>query len=233
METLFDRVRKSGTSRAYRQLIEGGADLIFVARSPAAAEERLAQERGIEMHAVPIAYDALVFLVASANPVEDLALESIRRIYTGEITRWTELEGEDEPIEAFVRNDLSGSFELMRELVLGERHGAELEERMLYSMMAPLLEVAVRPNAMAYGVFFFDEHIAPTGSRKRIAVDGVLPSRATIRDGTYPLRSKVYAVIRSDLDDGHPAQRIVAWLATREGRATVERTGYVAFSPSE
>ena len=218
------KIRASGTGTAYRQLIERKADLVFVARRPAAEERALASKQGFDLNARPIARDALVFIVEAANPIEDLSLASIRGIYAGEVRSWAELGGNRQSIQAFGRNSLSGSYQLMRELGIEDR-----SQTILMGMKDPLLEVAARPNAIAYTVFYFDEHMAAKDSRKRIAVDGVAPSEETIRDGTYPLATEVYAVIRSDLDESHVARRIVGWLATEEGRGAVEAVGYVSY----
>ena len=226
----FERIYKSGTQGAYRRLIEAEADLVFVARRPAEAERALAREKRVDVEATPVAIDGLVFLVEASNPVHALSLVQIRAIYAGEIQNWSDLGGRDAPIEAIVRNDLSGSQELLRELVLGENGRLALDRRMAMSMMATVMAVNVREHAIAYSVFYFDERIAPPGSRTRVAVSSVAPSSESLRDGSYPLRAEVFAAVRSDLPKDHAARRIVKWLGTAGGRAAIEELGYVAYS---
>ena len=226
----FERVYKSGTRGAYRRLIEAETDLVFVARRPAQAEHALAREKHVHIEATPVAVDGLVFLVEATNPVDALSLAQIRAIYAGEIRSWSDLGGRDAPIDAIIRNDLSGSQELLRELVLGENGRLALDRRMLMSMMATVMEVDVREHALAFSVLYYDERIAPPGSRKRVAVSSVAPSSETLRDGSYPLRAEVFAAVRSDLPKDHAARRIVKWLATTGGRAAIEKLGYVAYS---
>ena len=60
-----------------------------------------------------------------------------------------------------------------------------------------------------------------------LAVDGVMPSYASIRDATYPYVTKVYAVIRRETPEDAGAARLRDWLRSAEGRAVIRESGYV------
>ena len=78
------------TNRAYERLIEGKADIIFCA-GPSDAQVRAAKAMGVEFELTPFGKEAFVFIVNKGNPLSDISVENIRRVYSGEITEWEEL----------------------------------------------------------------------------------------------------------------------------------------------
>ena len=63
---------------------------------------------------------------------------------------------------------------------------------------------------------------------KLLKVNGVMPSNETIASGEYPYRQPFYAVIRADEPESSPARQLFNWLTTTEGKALIEKAGYVA-----
>ncbi|MCK4901360.1 MAG: substrate-binding domain-containing protein [Anaerolineales bacterium] len=224
----FPEINHHGTHGSYENLINREADLILVARLPSIDELNLARLRGVQLEAVPIALDAFVFVLNTENPVVNLGMEEIRRIYTGELTNWKELGGYDAPIQPYRRNDNSGSEELMRELVMQGQTTIELPENLITSMVALIDQVSLDPNGIGYSVYYYEQFIAPKENLKLMGVDGVVPSGETIRTRSYPYTTEVYAVIREDLDKGSSAYKLRDWLLTDEGQAVVEESGYVS-----
>jgi len=90
---------------ACRHTIESGTSL-----SPVVGERRVIM--------TPVAWDALVVIVNKNNPVSDISLEQLRKVYLGEITNWKELGGSDAPIDLYIRKGkISGVGRTLRELV--------------------------------------------------------------------------------------------------------------------
>jgi phosphate transport system substrate-binding protein len=227
-------IQHSGTHGAYMSLIEGNSDFILVAREPSADELRAARARWVQLDPRPVALDAFVFLVSEQNSVDSLSTEAIREVYTGQVTRWSELGAsigdggpEADTISAYRRNRNSGSQELMEKLVMRDARMIEAPDMMLPSMMGPLSAIASDPSGIGYSVFYYASFMLPTEGVKLIGVDGVEPTSNTIADRRYPYTTEVYAVIREGMEDDHTAVVLRDWLLSHEGQTVVEQSGYV------
>ena len=95
-------VTHSKTHKAYVNLINGDTDLILVTY-PSEDEQKLAQEKNVELEIVPIVKEAFVFFVNKDNQVNGLTTEQIRNIYSGQITNWKDVGGTDGEIKACIR----------------------------------------------------------------------------------------------------------------------------------
>ena len=83
------------------------------------------------------------------------------------------------------------------------------------------------PNALGYSVFYYATQMYRNENIRVLAVDGMVPSAQTITDGTYPLCTNYYAVLRKDTGPEDPARELVAWLLSVEGQRLAAETGYV------
>lgn len=104
------------THEAYTNLILGRADLIFAA-GPSENQIRRAEDKGFELVLTPIGKEAFVFFVNSKNNIDGLSLEQIKGIYSGEITNWSEVGGNNDEIRAFQRPQDSGSQTALQRLM--------------------------------------------------------------------------------------------------------------------
>lgn len=224
----------SGTHGAYVNLIEGNADFILVARLPSEDELQAARESGVVLDVQAVALDAFVFLVNAENPVDDLTLETIRDIYTGEITHWSELkaggeqsDGAGEEIHTYQRNRNSGSQELMETLVMQGIAMTDSPDMILETMMGPINAIGEDSLGIGYSVYYYAVFIFPSEYVKLIGVDGVGPTSDSIADSSYPLTTEVYAVIREGMPQDSTAVLLRNWLLTEEGQAVIKESGYV------
>lgn len=223
-----------GTHDAYTALIDRRADLILVARGPSARELAAAARAGVVLDARPFALDALVFVVNARNPVKDLELEQIRAVFgPGGPRRWSEIGGRDEAIEAFQREQDSGSQELIEQLVMRGLAMRDVSETPIVRTMAgPINAVAMREAGLAFSVYYYVTNMARNRSVRTLGVGGVRPTRASIASRRYPLTSPVFAVLRKGTDPEAPSARLRDWLGTREGRDAVRESGYAPYPPS-
>ena len=178
-----------------------------------------------------IGHDALVFVVNEDNPVDSLTTDQIRDIYAGKITNWKEVGGNDAPIVAFQRNENAGSQALMKKLIMQDTELMTPPTDYIVDSMAGLME-SVREydnsaNAIGYSVYYYAHDMEMAHGLKLIKVDGVAPSRDTIRTGEYPHRSDNCCVIPKDAPVGSPNRVIFDWLMTEEGQKLVSAEGYV------
>jgi phosphate transport system substrate-binding protein len=225
-ETLFNIVH-NGTHSAYMNLIRGDADIILVARQPSEDEITAAQIRGVTLHIQPVALDAFVFLVNVENKVDDLSLNTIRDIYSGQYDFWPEVGGGDGSIQPYQRNPNSGSQELMEKLVMQGAPMVDAPDMILEGMMGPFNAISSDVYGIGYSVYFYAEYMFTSETVKMIGVNGVAPNSENISERKYPLTTEVYVVIRDDTSEHSTARLLRDWLLTDAGQDVVAQSGYV------
>jgi len=217
-----------GTHGGYVALTERKADLCLLARRPSAAERNAAESKGVTFLVKPVALDAFVFIAHRANPVRGLTTTQLKGIYAGRITGWKEIGGRERTIEAYQRNETSGSQQLMLSVFMKEtsmkKPGRGL---MRHSMRGPFSALTEDQDGIAYSVYFYEHFMAASPYTRALAVDGVEPTSETIRSRTYPYVTEVFAVIRRDEPPDSNARKLSDWLLTEEGQAVVAESGYV------
>ena len=222
-------VSTSGTDSAYDNLIWGDAGILLV-YSPSPHVLENAKNNGIELEMAPIGRDGLVFLVNNVNPVKSLTPEEIVSIYSGEITNWKAAGGEDVEIKAFQRPDRSGSQTMMDELVMKGIPMAQTEAEYVIGEMGGLIDaVALYDNAQSaigYNVYYFVSKMEINENVRMLAVGGVEPSTESISDGSYPLVSDFYAVIKKDTPPDSPARILYDWIQSADGQNLIKHEGY-------
>lgn len=187
--------------------------------------------RGLTPDVRPLAREALVFFVRKDDPVTGLTSEQLRRIYTGEITNWQDVGGRDERIFPFQYEEGDENQFLLEQLVLrGEAPTTPLQEesRLDPCDSGPVRRVAAyrnRPGALGFGLRSYLDKWFPDGDVRPLAVDGVPPTDATVRDGSYPLSLPLCMVSCRPLSDESRAFR--DWLLGPEGRDLIRRAGYL------
>ena len=224
------------TTNAYRALINGEADILIVGE-PAQSVLEEAELAQFTWEMTPFATDGFVFLVSEENSVDGLTLAEIQKIYTGEITNWAEVGGDDLAIIPLQRNTEAGSQTLMEKLVMDGLDMLEPPTSYLIGTMGGLME-AVRgmdgnPAAIGYSVYYYAEEMNMAGGLKLLTVDGVAPSAETIRNGEYPLLNPKYVVINAATPAEAPARVLFNWLLSAEGQRLVGQEGYVAIRGAE
>ncbi|MCL2808225.1 MAG: substrate-binding domain-containing protein [Coriobacteriia bacterium] len=226
--TVIDYVGCTKTDVAYERLINGEIDVFFGAQ-PSAEQVAMAEERGLEFALTPIAREAFVFFVNSNNPVDNLTLEQIQDIYQRKITNWQPLGGNDEAIMAFQRPVNSGSQTIMLAKVMGDKvMAAPLQEESAQGMGGIMKEVATYRNyssAIGYSFRFYATGMNPNENLKLLAIEGIEPSKESIRNGTYPFTVEVYAVTVGAQSEN--TKKLLEWTLSEQGQGFIEKCGYV------
>ncbi|RPI15296.1 MAG: hypothetical protein EHM58_14490 [Ignavibacteriae bacterium] len=223
----YQNIKYSGTHSAYVNLINSDADVILVAREPSEDELKLAGEKGVKLMLQPVAIDAFIFLLNKNNPVTELTIAQIQKIYTGEITNWSSAGGPDNPITAYTRERNSGSQELMEKLVMKDLPMIKDNEMVLMGMMGPINAIGSHTWGIGYSVYYYEHFMAPNEKLKLVAVDGIEPNYENLQSRKYPFTADVYAVIREDLSTYSNAYEMYNWFTTDEGQKIIKESGYV------
>ena len=225
----------SGTHDAYMNLIEGKSDVIIASRDISRNEKASAAESGVELETAPLAIDALVFIVNPKNPVKNLTSDQVRKIYTGEITNWKEVGGVDHAITPYIRDADSGSQEKMETLVMnGLKMIDGTEETYMFEiigsqMASPYLQLENDEYGIGYTPFFYCTAMVRDLMRvDMLSIDGVMPSKETLRNNKYPFVSSIYAAVRKTEDHESIAYKLYQFLFTKKGADMIDESGYIA-----
>ncbi len=202
----------NNTVRGYKAIVDGTTDIFFCA-APSEKQKQYAKEKGVELVYVPIGLEGFVFFVNENNPVDDLTVAQIRKIYAGEYTNWSEVGGADRIINPVTRLEGSGSqtaFEsFMGDYEVGKK--------------SPL---AITGASIGFSFRYYMDGIVGNDSVKMLSLNGVYPSAENIQNRTYPVVAQFYAVYRTDNENENIAT-LIDWLLSEEGQELIEKTGYV------
>lgn len=221
-------LKQSNTHMSFMNLIDDKVEMVIAARLISRDEKVYAEENGVTLIGKPIAKDALTFMVNPLNPVNNLSISQLQRIYTGEITNWKEVGGNDEEINPYVRNRNSGSQEKFETLVMdGLTIGDFPELQVGLTMMSPYYQLEEDKQGIGYSPFYYYSVIVDNGSTRAIGINGVEMTKENIISNTYPYTTEVYAAVRSDIDRNSTAYKLFEFLTTAEGQNIVNESGYV------
>ena len=232
-------IKHSKSHATYQRLINGEIDMSFASVYPASDILKMAEEKGVELELIPIAYDAMVFFTNKDNPIEGLTSEQISNIYVNDAyDNWNELGGPDALLYPYCRNNDSGSHAQMEKHFLNgnEIHPEIRSESTSMEMASVLTDVIAAKTespkgyALGYSIYYYyhnaDAVLGTKPHLKLLAIDGVHPNDDTIADGTYPLSNNTYIVIRKDTPTDSPARKMAEFMLTDIGQQCVQNAGF-------
>ncbi len=234
--TLTYEYTATRTSDVYRNLIDGNVDVIFAAEI-SKEDQQYAKDKGVELEIIPATASAFVFIVNTENPVNGVSFSQLQDIYTGNITNWKELGGEDAEIIAYQRPTGSGSQTAMLNLVMKGKTIMTPPTEQISGEMGELVDaIAEYDNskfALGYSYFYYVNTMYKRDTIKMLAVDGIKPSVETIQNGEYPIYTNGFIVLRKDTPEDAPARKWVAAVMGERGHAIMEEKGYVPVKTEE
>ncbi|MCJ7595812.1 MAG: PstS family phosphate ABC transporter substrate-binding protein [Desulfobacterales bacterium] len=223
-------VTGGGSGTGIASLMNGTADIANASREMKTEEIRAAEANGIRPVEFVVARDAIAVVVNPSNPVRALTLQQISDIYTGKITNWREVGGEDRPIVLLSRESNSGTYVYVLENVIrmGDPRSKLLfipDTLLMPSSEGISTEVRQNPNAIGYDGLGY---VTPDQKVLAVARDDkgpyVLPSVATVNDGSYPISRPLYMYTAGD-----PRGQVKMYLewVVGPGQNLVSKLGFV------
>lgn len=218
----------NNTVGGYELLAKRETDIFFGAY-PSEEQIAFAEKWNTEFVYTPIGKEAFVFFVHKDNPIDNLTTEQIKAIYSGEITNWKQLGGNNEPISAYQRNEGSGSQSMLIRFMDGTPIMEPDTERINNLMDGIIEQVANYRNkdgAIGFSFRYYMEGIIKNPDVKLLSVDGVAPTVENIQSGAYPITASLYAVTWKG-NNNRNVEKLLNWILSPEGQELVEKTGYV------
>ena len=208
---------------------EQPVDLIIVTE-PSAEELELAKQNNVTLVQKPVCYDAFVFITHKDNPVTSLTLEQVRDIYSGKVTNWREVGGDDTPITAYQREANSGSQTAMINMVMKDTPMLPPGKvKVLYDMGGMIESVAEYQNnsaSIGYTYRYYIDNLYKNEDIKMININDIPPDDSNIRSGLYPLTTNYYAVTIAG-DDNSIGNKFLTWMLSPEGQQCIRQAGYI------
>ena len=168
-----------------------------------------------------LAYDGIAVVVSPENPVSDLTIEQIADIYTGKITNWSEVGGNDAEIVLIGREAGSGTRDGF-ESITGTEEACQYRQE-LTSTGDVIATVSQNPNAIGYASLS-----AVKESVKALSVGGVAPSEDTVKDGSYVIQRPFVLVTRDGVTLSPAAQAFLDYALSADAAPIIAQAGAVA-----
>ncbi|HNR97501.1 MAG TPA: phosphate ABC transporter substrate-binding protein [Anaerolineae bacterium] len=223
-------VTGGGSGTGIAAMVNGTVDLANASREMKGEESGAARANGITPIEHVVAHDAIAIIVNQSNPVEKLTLSQISAIYTGQISNWKQVGGEDRPIVLLSRESNSGTYAYFLEKVI--RLG-RTDSRLLFSPDTLLMpssegisvEIRQNPNAIGYdGLGYVTPDLKMIALARDVGQPYVLPSVDSVRDASYPISRPLYMYTA-----GEPEGRVANYLQwiLGDGQSLVAPLGFV------
>jgi phosphate transport system substrate-binding protein len=218
------QVTGGGSGTGISALINGTTDVCESSRSMKDTEKKqIADKAGGPPVEIVVARDGLSVYVNDSNPLSELSMAQLKDIYTGKITNWKDVGGQDGKIIPYSRENSSGTYVFFKEHVLANADYTPRAQGMP-GTAAVVNAVARDKSAIGYGGAAYAKGIKVVKIKKEPTSAGVLPSDATIKDGTYPLSRPLFFYLRPKATAAIKA--FTDWVLTAEGQGIVVKVGY-------
>ena len=218
-------VTGGGSGVGIAALIDGSTDIATASRKMKMDEKLKLQDAGKTCIETIVAYDALSVVVNTANKVKKLTREQLEDIFTGKITNWKQVGGDDMAIVCYSRESSSGTFEFFKEHVLkGKNYSSTC--LMMPATGAIIQSVSQTKGAIGYvGLAYVNNTVGAVSVSYDKGANYIAPSMEAAKNKTYPIIRPLYFYYLKNLEKGlKPAMN---WVLGPEGQKIVEEVGYV------
>ena len=179
------------------------------------------EEKAAGLQETVLAYDGIAIIVHPDNPVSDLSIEQIAQLYTGEITNWKDVGGNDAQVVLIGREAASGTRDGF-ESITGTKDKCQYRQE-LTSTGDVITAVSQNPDAIGYASL-----ASIKDSVKALDVDGVTPSEASVKDGNYKVQRPFVLVTVEGKALSQAAQSFFDYVTSADAADIIAKAGAVA-----
>ncbi|MBI4396454.1 MAG: phosphate ABC transporter substrate-binding protein [Elusimicrobia bacterium] len=218
------QVTGGGSGTGITALINGSTDICAASRPINQKEKSALQQRhnttGVE---ISVARDGVAIYLNESNPLKELTLAQVKDIYTGKITNWKDLGGEDARIILYSRENNSGTYVFFKEHVLQNRDFSPLAQS-LPGTAAVVNAVARDKRGIGYGGSAYAKGLKFCAVKADAASPAFMPTEESIASGEYPASRDLYFYTRTDPQG--ETKKFIDWVRGAEGQKIVNKVGY-------
>ena len=204
----------TGSGSGIKAVQEGRCDIGLSSR------DLKAEEKESGLSGTVLAYDGIAIIVHPENPVSDLSVETIAKIYTGEITNWSEVGGNDVDIVLIGREAGSGTRDGFESITDTEDACKYRQE--LTSTGDVITTVSQNPGALGYASV-----ASVKDTVKALKVDGVAPTEETIKDGSYVVQRPFVLVTKTGVELSDAAFKFFTYITSNDVNEIISAAGVV------
>ena len=217
-----------GSGVGIAAFLDGTTDIAMSSRKIKMSEKMKLQDAGKAYKEVIIAFDALSVIVNPANKVKQLTREQIEGIFTGKITNWKDVGGDDAKIIAYSRESSSGTYEFFKDHVLnGKNYGSAI--LMMPATGAIVQSVSQTKGAIGYiGFAYMEKTVSPLNISYDKGKTFVEPTVANAKNKSYPVVRPLYYYYLTK--DGAKVKSFIDYILSEEGQKVVNDVGYITLN---
>jgi phosphate transport system substrate-binding protein len=218
------QVTGGGSGTGIAALINGTTDICESSRPMKDKEKQDTQDkRGAAAIETKVALDALAVYVNEKNPIQEISIPALHKIYAGDTKNWKDVGGPDHAIILYGRENNSGTYGYFKEHVLENKDFAASVQT-LAGTSAVVAAIKGDAWGIGYGGIAYLEGIRALKVKKDDTSAAVAPSLETAQSGTYPIARYLFFYTA-----GQPTgleKRFIDWVVSPAGQAVIEQVGY-------
>lgn len=216
-KTVSFEIAAEGSSTGVASVIDGTSDIGMSSRDPKAKEIAKAKANGIDMQTITVAKDAIAVVVNELSPINELSLDEVEMIFSGDVTDWSAISATTGEISAYTRNTSSGTYAVFQKMAMNSRdYGSDTQKMAGNEQIAA--EVANNKHAIGYvGLAYIK-----TPGVKVLKINGIAPI-----SGDYPLARPLYYLVNGNKKLSPIAQEFVDFSLGKTGQAIVKRVDFL------
>ena len=213
------RIEGGGTAEGIKSLIKNEIDICTASRNLKPEEAKLlADYYGSLGMVFLIAKDGLSIYLNPGNNINNLSLQQLKQIYTGEIKNWKNIGGKDARIIPVTRNPNSGTYFFFKEHILDGKEYTD--DKIVKSTTGEIINfVAENENAIGYGGMGYQGNVIHS------KIEGVEPNSENIRNDTYPITR--YLHFFTTKIPGGKVKSFIDWVLSPAGQSVIRKSGYI------
>ncbi len=218
------QVTGGGSGTGISALINGTTDIANASRPMKGDEKNKLRDRFNTLgHETSVARDGIAIYVNDSNPIAELTVEQVRKIYQGDVANWKEVGGPDAPIVLYSRENSSGTYVFFKDHVL---KGGDYSSRAqtLPGTAAVVNAVAKEKNGIGYGGAAYAKGVKEVKLKANPAAPALAPSAEDVKSGKYPLSRDLYMYTRSR--PSGEAKDFIDYCLSPDGQEIVTKVGY-------
>ena len=213
-------LESKGSASGFEALFNGQCDIAASSRVPTEDEKRLARSRGIKISDYLVGFYGVSVIVNQRGPVKALSDSQVHDIFTGAITNWKDVGGEDAPIQLYIRDPASGTHLGFRELAMRDQAYGETAKAL--SSYEEIIEAVKADRA---GIGYASMNLGQQGGIRAVLINGVPSSMLAVNEGSYPYSRTLRLYTVKDRESAH-VKKFARFIRSRAGQQILADHGF-------